>query len=123
MRRWQPFYNSGSGHGPHLQAATVKVALRCLGQVLCAMEPSNWPAAAAPWALLLSFATDTRPKVRKCAVGSAQEVLGSVQRTAAHKPASEAITACEWWPGMQGVRCMEHPCLFTACQGDCIVHL
>lgn len=48
-----------------LQAAAAKAGLMCLGQVLAAVEPGAWPAAAPGFQLLLSFLTDARPKVRQ----------------------------------------------------------
>eukprot|EP00775_Hariotina_reticulata_P011429 gene11429-11575_t len=45
------------------QAAAVKAALHCLGQVLAAVEPGSWMAAAPAFVLLISFTTDSRPKV------------------------------------------------------------
>ena len=52
---------------PHLlnpsQASLVKAALHCLGPILAALDASNWPAAAAPFAAQLSFILDNRPKV------------------------------------------------------------
>jgi hypothetical protein len=47
----------------HLQAPAAKAGLMCLGQVLAAVEPGAWPAAAPGFQLLISFLTDARPKV------------------------------------------------------------
>jgi hypothetical protein len=94
MNRWHVFRQGACCHVLACkQAPTVKAAMQCLGQLLAAMDPTNWPAAAAPWALLLSFLTDARPKVRKRAAASAEEVLAALQGTPALAPASEALAA------------------------------
>jgi hypothetical protein len=46
-----------------LQAPAAKAGLMCLGQVLAAVEPGAWPAAAPGFQLMISFLTDARPKV------------------------------------------------------------
>ncbi|WIA32410.1 hypothetical protein OEZ86_003236 [Tetradesmus obliquus] len=76
------------------QAAAAKAGLMCLGQVLAAVEPGAWPAAAPGFQLLLSFLTDARPKVRKRAQSSVSEVLAALQGSPASlAAASEAIVA------------------------------
>jgi hypothetical protein len=68
-----------------------KAALQCLGQVLSALDPSNWAAALAPFSLLLSFSTDARPKVRRRAQTSLVEVLASIRGGPAAQPAGDAL--------------------------------
>jgi hypothetical protein len=63
----------------HTQAALAKAGLHCLSQVLSALDPANWPAAVAPWTMLLSFALDNRPKVRKRSHTGVFEVLAALQ--------------------------------------------
>ncbi len=69
----------------------VKPALLCLSYLLAALDPSNWPAAAAPFNLLLTFLADQRPKVRKRAHTGLVEVLAALQGGPALAPASEAL--------------------------------
>lgn len=45
------------------QANVARTALHCLSQLLSALDPTNWPAALAPFTLLTSYITDGRPKV------------------------------------------------------------
>jgi hypothetical protein len=92
----------------HQQAPACKAALQCLGQVLCAVEPSAWLAAAPGFQLLLSFSTEARPKIRKRAAGSVQDVLGALQGSPASLgAASEAVLArelqCEAGTSLVGV--------------------
>eukprot|EP00879_Flechtneria_rotunda_P018341 GHRR01019238.1.p1 GENE.GHRR01019238.1~~GHRR01019238.1.p1 ORF type:complete len:243 (+),score=93.56 GHRR01019238.1:96-824(+) len=76
------------------EAAAVKAALLCLGQVLAAVEPGAWHAASRTFQLLLSFATDNRPKVRKRAQASTGDVLAALQNSPQNlAAASEAIVA------------------------------
>ena len=74
-----------------LQAATVKAALLCLGRVTSFLNPGEWSSTVRPFGLLLKYAIDTRPKIRRHAQVGLVEVLAAVQGTAAHAPASETI--------------------------------
>lgn len=74
-----------------LQAGAARSGILCLGQVLCALDPTNWPAAVSPFTLLLSFTLDERPKVRKQSHTSTFELTASLQRTPSLGPCSEAI--------------------------------
>lgn len=73
------------------QAAVLKPAVASLSYVLAAADPGDWPSAARPFALLLGFATNPRPKVRKRAHDGMVQVLAAWQHTAALQPASAAI--------------------------------
>lgn len=81
------------------QAAVSKAGLGCLAAVLGALDPGHWPSAVAPFALLLSFVLDNRPKVRKRAHQGVVEVLAAVRPTPALGHASEAIAKREWGQG------------------------
>ncbi|KAK9818389.1 hypothetical protein WJX72_011834 [[Myrmecia] bisecta] len=75
----------------HEEAATLKAALHCLSQITAALDPHDWPAAARPFTTLLSFCTDSRPKVRKRAQSGLVDVLAAIQSTPALAQASDAI--------------------------------
>ena len=74
-----------------LQATVVRPALGSLGQVTAAVEPVEWPSAARPFAQLLRYSLDGRPKVRKRAQAAVLNVLAAAQGTAALPSASEAV--------------------------------
>ena len=74
-----------------LQATVVRPALGSLGQVTAAVEPVEWPSAARPFAQLLHYSLDGRPKVRKRAQAAVLNVLAAAQGTSALPSASEAV--------------------------------
>lgn len=83
---------SYSDNGP-----LYKSALGCLCQVVAAMDPANWPAAAGPFALVLRSITDPRPKARKRGQQGLSDILVAIRNTPAIHPASDALlkgTAC-----------------------------
>ena len=78
-----------------MQAASLKGALSCLGTVVAALDPGNWPLAARPFQVLLAYVLDLRPKVRKRAQSSLQAVLAAIQATPAIGAASDSVLKCE----------------------------
>lgn len=60
-------------------------------QVIAAMDPSNWPAAAGPFAAVLRSVTDTRPKIRKRGQQGLGDVLIAIRGTPAAAPAGDAL--------------------------------
>ena len=71
--------------------AVVKATLGALSQVAAAADPRDWPAAAPAFGLLLSLATDVRPKVRRRAQAGLAEALAALQGAPALPPASAAV--------------------------------
>ena len=69
----------------------MRPALGSLGQVTAAVEPVEWPSAARPFAQLLRYSLDGRPKVRKRAHAAVLNVLAAAQGTSALPAASEAV--------------------------------
>jgi ribosomal RNA-processing protein 12 len=74
-----------------LQAGVLKPAVASLSYVLAAADFSDWPSAARPFALLLSFSTNARPKVRKRAHDGMVQVLVALQQSPSLQPASAAV--------------------------------
>ncbi len=73
------------------QTAVVKATLGALSQVAAAADPRDWPAAAPAFGLLLSLATDVRPKVRRRAQAGLAEALAALQGAPALPPARAAV--------------------------------
>lgn len=72
--------------------ALARAVLPCLCQVLAALNPADWPAAARPFALVLDTCLDARPKLRKKAQAGLVDVLACLQTApVALLPASEAV--------------------------------
>ncbi len=69
----------------------MRPALGSLGQVTAAVEPVEWPSAARPFAQLLRYSLDGRPKVRKRAQAAVLNVLAAARGTSALPSASEAV--------------------------------
>ena len=74
-----------------VQAGVLKPAVASLSYVLAAADFSDWPSVARPFALLLGFATNLRPKVRKHAHDGLVQVLAALQHTQALQPSSGAV--------------------------------
>ena len=74
-----------------LQAASLKGALSCLGTVVAALDPGNWPLAARPFQVLFAYVLDLRPKVRKRAQSGVQAVFAAIQATPAIGAASDTV--------------------------------
>jgi hypothetical protein len=74
-----------------MQAGVLKPAVASLSYLLAAADFSDWPSAARPFGVLLSFATNLRPKVRKRAHDGMVQVLVALQHTQALQPASAAV--------------------------------
>jgi hypothetical protein len=87
----------------------VKPVLGCLGPVLAAMEPGEWPAAVKSFNLLVRLVLDGRPKVRKAAQSSLLEVLATIQRTPAAASGTDAIHRGAGARHDQGVSFREAP--------------
>lgn len=74
------------------ETPVVKPALACLCQILAAVNINDWLAAAPSFNLLLNFALDTRPKVRKAAQSGLVDVLAGLQpHPAVLAQASDAV--------------------------------
>lgn len=78
----------------HNVAGPLKAALGCLAHILRACDPQSDFAESAPsFALLLKYALDERPKVRKRAAAGVVEVLVALQRSPACSKAAEVVVA------------------------------
>lgn len=73
------------------QAGVVKPIVGCLGPLLAAMDPAQWPGASKAFNLLLNLSLDHRPKIRKAAIRSLVEVLAVIKATEAQAPATQAV--------------------------------
>ncbi|PRW60392.1 ARM repeat superfamily [Chlorella sorokiniana] len=74
------------------EAAVVKNAVPCLGQLLAAHNPADWPSAIRPFNMLLSLSLDSRAKVRRAAQSAVGDVLAGLQAApAALGQASEEV--------------------------------
>lgn len=87
----------------------LKPAVASLSYVLAAADFSDWPSAARPFALLLSFSTNARPKVRKRAHDGMVQVLAALQQSPSLQPASAAVLQGERLPA-----CCVKPSVMTA---------
>ncbi len=48
-----------------VQAGVMRAAVGALGQVIAAMDPTDWPSASGPFNRLLGLSLDSRPKVHR----------------------------------------------------------
>ncbi|CAN6471177.1 unnamed protein product [Victoria cruziana] len=79
--------------GPSLQSpAAVKAGLKCVSQLLVAADKVDWASMTRPYNFLLTHVTDQRPKVRRQAHVSLQNLLQSFHASTMIVPASEGIT-------------------------------
>ena len=69
----------------------LKFGVGSLSNLLCGLEPNNFPSAAAPFTLLLKFVMHGRPKVRKRAYAGLAKVILAMQDTSALQLASRTV--------------------------------
>ncbi|XP_073010207.1 uncharacterized protein [Typha latifolia] len=70
----------------------VKAGLKCLAHLIVVGDKSNWESLSPFYGVVLSFATDHRPKVRKQSHSCLHDILQSFQKLAVLVLASERIT-------------------------------
>ncbi|PRQ47070.1 hypothetical protein RchiOBHm_Chr2g0095731 [Rosa chinensis] len=78
-----------------LTVAGAVSGLKCIAHLLIVgsrVNHNNWSDISQPYGFLLSFATDSRPKVKRQSHLRLHDVLQSFQGTSLHSPASQGIT-------------------------------
>jgi ribosomal RNA-processing protein 12 len=75
-----------------INAVAATAGLKCISHLLVIREKSAWSDVSQLYGVLLSYATDERPKVRKQASLCIRDVLQSFHGTPLLSPACEAIT-------------------------------
>ncbi|KAG7546447.1 Armadillo-type fold [Arabidopsis suecica] len=82
------------GEGDKLGVASLRAGVKCIGTLLIGFcDLDDWVSLQIGFALLLKFAIDKRPKVRRCAQECLEKLFGSLQSSTVIKEASNTVYA------------------------------
>ncbi|KAL1222616.1 hypothetical protein V5N11_018984 [Cardamine amara subsp. amara] len=82
------------GDGDKLGVASLRAGVKCIGTLLIGFcDLDDWESLQAGFALLLKFAIDKRPKVRRCAQECLEKLFGSLGSSTVIEEASNTVYA------------------------------
>ncbi|EOA15949.1 hypothetical protein CARUB_v10004046mg [Capsella rubella] len=86
--------NSVDGEGNKLGVASLRAGVKCIGALLIGFcDLDDWESLQTGFGLLLKFAIDKRPKVRRCAQECLEKLFGSLRSSTVLKEASNSVYA------------------------------